>query len=200
MWFKKEKKDNYEQLIEEFSKLLIESSDKCTDSIRFLYLSGVMTGEKSSYFTGKEINKEKELNIKKLYLFFFIHFVDRRAFSLLTPDNRKNLMDSLGYKSIEKIIKNNKKQIKNFNKDNLIRQYLKELNSFVLKFDNFKKIVPSEKENPKNTLIWEFSKEISQTIDNSFDIAIINRVSDTTTMAIKKLDIDEVIKKFEPYS
>ena len=60
----------------------------------------------------------------------------------------------------------------------------------------FKKLVPSEGGNPKDTLYWEFSKEISQAIDDSVDIVYVTLVNELVSQVISNLQIDEIVKKF----
>lgn len=190
MWFKKKDQElSFEQAAEVFSELLVEYSEKCLTDIK-KQLSNDQ--EKKT-----DIDEIKELNIKKLFLFFFIHFIDRRAFSLLTPKNRKALMDPVGYRTIERFIKNNTNKNDQIDRDNLLRQNLEELNSFFSIFSKYKKIVPSKDDSPKDTLFWEFSKKISQAIDNSVDILYITIVNDLATQVITNLKIDGIVEYFK---
>lgn len=178
-----------DQAGEMFSELLVEYSDKC-----FGEINNQLENDKKK---NPEIDKKKELNIKKLFLFFFIHFIDRRAFSLLTHENRKAFMNPVGYMSIEKFIKNNSNKGNSFDQDSLLRNHIEELNLFVIKFNKFKKIFPSETDSPKDTLFWEFSKEISLAIDNTTDIIYMTLANDLTIQVISNLKVDEIIKTFK---
>jgi len=176
----------FDQAGEIFSKLLVEYSDKCLDLIK-----NQLENDKEK---NPEIDKKKELKIKMLFLFFFINFIDRRAFLLLTPAKREELMNPVGYMSIERFIKNNINKSKSLDQDSLLRNHLEELNAFFIKFNKFKKIVPSKGDSPKDTLFWEFSKEMSQVIDNRTDIIYMNIVTELTSQVISNLKIDEIVK------
>jgi hypothetical protein len=186
---KMENELTFDQAGEIFSELLVEYADKCLDLIK-----NQLANDKEK---NPIMNDKKEMQIKKLFLFFFIHFIDRRAFSILTPENRKKLMNPIGYMSVEGFIKNNINNFDNINQDNLLRNHLEELNAFVLKFNKFKKIIPSKGESPKDTLFWEFSKEISLTIDNTTDIVYMTIANELISQVISNLKIDEIVEIFK---
>ena len=192
MWFKKKKNKqelSFEQASEVFSELLVRSSDRCLTELK-----NQLSDDNEKKVEFDEI---KDLTIKKLFLFFFIHFIDRRAFSILTPENRKALMDPIGYRTISEFIKSNVNHDDQIDQDNLTRQHLEELNSFVLKFNKYKKIIPLKDESQKDTLFWEFSKEISQAIDNSVDIKYVIIANQLATLVITNLKIDDIVEEFK---
>jgi len=190
MWFKKKKKGKdltYNQAGEIFSELLVEYSEKCFKQIK--------NQIENDRVIKQDFDEKKEIEIKKLFLFFFIHFIDRRAYSILTPENRKNLMNPVGYMTVEEFI--NKLSADEDDLDTLLKNHLEELNTFVIKFNKFKEIVPSNGDSPKDTLFWEFSKEVSQTIERTNDIVYITIVNELITQVISNLKIDEIVEIFK---
>ena len=141
------------------------------------------------------IDNDKYIEIFLEFVYLFINITDRIAFIILELEEKTSYIDKLG-KNIESILKND--IFKNYAPNqreafNVI--FFQELNSRMLEYYKYKKIIPTERESPKETLLWEFSKKISQLIDNSFDIANMMLVNDLIVYSIKELKIKEAIKK-----
>jgi hypothetical protein len=173
-----EKKLTFEQAGEAFSVLLV---DYANHSLEVL-------------IKNQDIDKSKRLIIKKLFLFLFIHYIDRIAFSLLSSDNRTKLMNPIGYKTIKSFISVN--NIKNSNDSEI--KLLGELNTFSIKFNKYKNIIPSTADDsPKKTLFWEFSKEVSIQFDNSYDISNMLLINEMLVYSTKSLKVEEIVEMFK---
>jgi len=106
-----EKKLTFEQAGEAFSVLLVDYANHNLEVL----------------IKNQDLDKSKRLIIKKLFLFLFIHYIDRIAFSLLSSDNRTKLMNPIGYKTIKSFIGVN--NIKNSNDSEI--KLLGESNTFI---------------------------------------------------------------------
>lgn len=124
------------------------------------------------------IDNDKYIKIFLEFIYLFINIADRIAFIVLDLKEKAFYIDKLG-KDIETILKND--VLKNYlpnQKEAFEIIFFQELNSRMLEYYKYKKIIPEESASPKETLLWEFSKKISQLIDNSFDIVNIMLVND----------------------
>ena len=171
-----EKKLTFEEAGEVFSILLVEYADECLNVL----------------IKDRDIDNSKQLNIKKSFLFFFIHYIDRIAHSLLSSENRSELMNPVGYKTIKTFINVNK--LNNSSESEKI--LLDELNKFVIRFNKYKNIIPTSDDNPKDTLFWEFSKEVSIQIHNSYDIGNMLVISNIIINATKSLKVEVIVEMF----
>ena len=145
--------------------------------------------------TDNLIDDDKYIKIFLEFIYLFINITDRIAFITLDLKEKTLYIDKLG-KNIENILEND------VFKDHLSNQkeafeviFFQELNSRMLEYYKYKKIVPEKEALPKETLLWEFSKKISQLIDNSFDIVNIILVNDLIVHSMKELKIKESIER-----
>jgi len=161
---------------------IINYSSFCVDEIK---------KEKPENF----IDNDKYIEIFLEFVYLFLNMTDRIAFSILELEEKTSYIDKLG-RNIESILENNifKNYVPN-QKEAFDVLFFQELNSRMLEYYKYKKIIPAEGESPKQTLLWEFSKKISQLIDNSSDIANMMVVNDLIVYSVKGLKLKEAIEK-----
>jgi len=124
----------------------------------------------------EDYDEKKYWEIAIEFQFFFIHRTDRLAFEVLGAQKRSLFINSLIEETCNFTLKNaiNKPKSKNEELKNMLLEYFDRLNARNIKYANYKKIFPEGSDTPKDTLLWEFGKLISNVVCGSDNILIVD--------------------------
>lgn len=177
-----------ENVISKFSILSVNYADQCTNE-----LIRVMDSDNDCSESLDRINK---FRINKLFLFFIIHFIDRLAFQNLKLEQRSELMDSYGFETIKTFVSLASDPEQSLPKEDIFLKYLEELNSFSLRYNKYAFIPDNGDDNPKGTILWEFSKEITFMATKSYDITYIMSITNMMMLVIyERINVLESLKQ-----
>lgn len=189
---------------EEYSNLdnsnenLVRKSELLTPFIVYLgtnYDESLIKIFKSSKKPNKKIidnieKKKGDLRLK--YTFLMLHLADRLAFQYLNEEQRTIFVDNLVENVFTDIVNNS---ISDKSNKAVLKLSLGSIwNEFQNNYGKYKQIIADKDESFKDTLLWEFSKDISSLILNKPDLAISMGTTSMITNDLISLQIQNLLK------
>lgn len=171
-----------EEIISKFTKKLVSISFTCSS----LYM------EDKSH---DDLSNDYFLLVAEEYIWLFLQITDRLAFGI--PDKRDKFMDCiLNYLpgifiNEAKTMRSNKTNEK-FNNPIWKKEFRDNYNNRMVKYAEYKELVPEKSKPSAGTLLWEFSKIICN-ITNKINPADNIKIIDICVNGLKQLDINKTI-------
>jgi len=157
-------------LIENCKTLSKVRSDKCSIPIeKYVHLQNFVQILVSNCYSqasvASEIGGVKEDQFLKLfreYLSFFIHIIDRLAYSIIGDPDRHIIMGELGELAMMLSINTLFPQSIDVKADECFEVGMGHFNVASQEYSRYKKLSSSGDEGKKDTLFWEFSKKMAE--------------------------------------
>jgi hypothetical protein len=183
-WFNKSSNSAADTIVNFSAKLVKEALD-CANAVR------------------EEKNKKSEMSdldwikVYSEFVNFFLHYTDRFAFGNFDEEKRGKLMSYVEEAaipiSVESVTKDwpveMVKKIKGESMQNFITS--------MAEYSKYKKIFPEEGEGTKDTLMWEFGKNILSFAGEEGNVPMLMMTSEITVQSIVKLNPKEFIEKMK---
>jgi len=133
------------------------------------------------------------------FQYLFIHIIDRFADKILSGDESDIFMEALGIAVINANIDKASKDMDKKAKRDAESEEINILNERNAKYAVYKKLFPDINEKPKNTLFWEFGKNITSEYLHSNNPAIVVYCASLAADIFKEIKIEELIKNITFY-
>ena len=182
--FKKTKKDP----IDEYSIRIFKSATTGVDSIKTL------SSDKSLESERYGLTKIEWFSVFNEFQYFFLHLTDRFAFGNMNDDRRNEILTRLENLSIDLSVETvcdrwPSETIEKIKKESM-RNFITSMNQYA----QYKDFFAEKGRSPKETLFWEFGKQIACLAGRDMDIAYIMCAVEAATNAMKELDINRFIE------
>lgn len=141
----------------------------------------------------ERLKETQQLELFWQYLYFFIHLTDRMAISTLPDVVRHSLVHELGQFAITLVLQVLYPQ----EKDSLFEGAMSGLNMAVSDYSHFRKIMPEGNEGKKNTLLWEFSKQVNRILDLETNLGALVGEELMILSLAKNLDIQSFLDEMK---
>lgn len=180
------------------------SKPKNKDSaVNILALAILLSSEKCSEFFKEDIDKKfgkdsKEamtyrMEVQYEFLFFFTHLSMRYAFGELGHEKRVELQNLL-----LPILMNNSTETWFGHwpakyKEGIKKEFRDNINRAELEYSKYQKFFAEKNEGTKDTLFWEFSKNISKLSGHETDIIIITKCMAFTVEVLGKIKLKDLV-------
>jgi len=175
--------------IEDFSGSIFKQAAEGVDAIR--KLAEDKSVEQDKYGLGS-------LEWMKVFFEFqnfYLHLTDRFAFGRLDEQKRGKVMTELERVSIDTSVET---ICKDWPRDKIANIKKECMDNFLVSMQDYaqyKKLFPDEGQGPKDTLLWEFGKQIASLSGRPFDMAFIIAGVELASKALTELDINSFIAK-----
>ena len=160
-----------EKLVINFASKIFENAVRSANILRNL------SNDKSIVQSKYGLNDIEWSSIVFEYIYFFLHLTDRMIFTYFSEEQREEIMKSLEeysiFSSVEAIYKG-------YPQDTLGKiksECLDNFNVSQSKYSKYKKMYFEKNESPKDTLYYEFSKNIANLSGKENDILVVSSVA-----------------------
>lgn len=176
-------------LIPDFSRALFKTALEGANAIRKLAEDEPVESEQHGLTSAQWFAVVNEFQN------FYLHLTDRVAFGNMDKDGRHGMMSQLEDLtiacSVETICEDwppdMVEKIKEEAKQNLV--------VCIEYYSRYKKWFPEKEESPKDTLVWEFGKQIAHLAGKGLDISYVAAATSLAASAMETLDIRGFIKR-----
>lgn len=128
------------------------------------------------------------------FLFLYLHITDRYVFAALggqKRDEEMNLLYQAVFNSaIDAVFHRQQKK----ERENMMEEARQAYNSTIAEYSQYKKLFPEKDEAPKNTLLWEFGKNIMELIKSTNPGTMLH-INTLASTGLKDLEPDIFTQK-----
>lgn len=184
-WLRMFTTDDKTKLISEYARELIKKSSESAKAIR----------DKKNETS--DMTDEEWMKVFFEFLYFFLHLTDRNAFGVLDEKRRGKIMSELEILTIPLAVQT----VCQSWPDEMVEKIKEEcMHNFFVSMDEYgkyKKWFPEKEEGMKDTLIWEFSKNIARFATEESDLIILMLATEVTVQSYTDLNKTGFIEKIK---
>lgn len=188
-WFDTFKIDKkFEKNGKKYSEEILRNSIDAANAMRSL------AEEERNENRGKVLGDAEWFSILLEFVYLYLHLTDRFAYGQIEEDRRHDIMTILEevciYSAVDTVCQGWSDDLI----EKIKRESIENLFAFVDEYSKYKKLIEEKDESPKDTLFWEFSKNIAKLAVHEMDITFIMPVYKLLIYSLKDLDIKSFIK------
>jgi len=179
-----------EDILQDYVYKLCKHSRIASEAVK-IYLSDTEKPECPK----KEISVTKYAGILLEFVYFYLHFTDRFAFILTEEDIRDALMTELEERCINSAIDFGFFGLPESPKEEIRKASFDCFNLRQAEYSRYKKNFAEKDEGYKDTLFWEFSKNIEGLVGREYDLSLKMMCIKVSVEAMGVLDPKSFIEK-----
>ena len=159
-----------------------------------------MNAEAVKKFYEEHNDEELEIDAWKLweiifeFEFLFLHVTDRMSFDIHDQDRRSVFMDRLIEVTVNSTINTAFPRLGLDESGNLKSSMLKDYNANQYEYGQYRKMFPGKNESSKDTVFWEFGKNVAKRIGEPTDISYIMLSMELAVASLKYLDLNNILQ------
>ena len=166
--------------------IMIESGTQAEAFITFLY------DDKKNEFTN---DYENQIAITLEFTFLYNHVIDRISHNFLDDSMRAQLMNNIVACIADNLVAVISKRQTVPDTKKLWHTIIDGLNLMGEHYGQCRGLFNKDGESLKNTVFWEFGKNVAELVSHPMDIKYIMKLIDLSTQIFEKHDINQIIKK-----
>jgi len=139
------------------------------------FLLDIFTKDKKSSKKNTKTIDEKKGTLRLQFICLFMSISDRIAFGSLGDEKRSLFIDNLILSVAKHLFNKSLEEVDDSNIASKISSFIDSWNVFQGNYGNCKSMIADKDESPKDTLFWEFSKNITALIDKN-DLAAMMEI------------------------
>lgn len=184
-WFDTFKKDFRSDYLNKIFRNSIEDAN----AIRRL-------AEDKSFEQNKQgLSNTEWLSILFEFIYFYLHLTDRSAFGHMDEERRATFMTELEQICISSTVNAVCHEWPEDLKEKTKKECMENFRASMEEYSRYQELVPKEKEGRKNTLVWEFGKNIAKLAGREMDARYVMTSHILVIDSLKDLDVKSFIEK-----
>ncbi|TKJ42572.1 hypothetical protein CEE37_02465 [candidate division LCP-89 bacterium B3_LCP] len=144
---------------------------------------------------GKKTRDEKWFKVLLEIIYFYIHLTDRFAFGLWDEETRDSVMTDIVEGTIPIVAEQICQEWPEEMVDKIKQECMDNFVNAMKEYGSYQKLSAKKDEDLKDTLFWEFGKNVANLTEEWPNPASIIRIEGIVTISLKELDINSFIEK-----